>query len=354
MLDIARGEERLRSDHLFRRLERDAAAHLFRVACGADSMMLGETQIAGQIQESLELAQGAGTIGSSLVRLVAASSRACKRARSETGIGAGVVSVASATAYLAQRVFGDLNRKEVLILGAGETGALAARHFQKRRPRALRVANRTPERSRALAAELGSEAIPFEERERALRDSDIVVCATRSPAPLVTRAAVAEAMRHRAGRALLLIDVSLPRNIERSAADIENVFLHDMNDLRQIVDQNLSRRLKELPGVEQIVAKEVEAFFRKEAGIEVDPLIKDLRARFEEIRELELERSLKRFREEDREAARRLASDLMQKLLHRPTVEIREAARRSDGGAEQLLWARRLFGLDARSEEEEE
>jgi glutamyl-tRNA reductase len=353
MLERASAAENLRPEHIFHRAEREAAEHLFRVGCGADSMMLGETQIAGQIQEALELAQGAGTVGSYLVRLVAASSRACKRARSQTGISAGVVSVASATAYLAQRVFGDLSRKEILILGAGETGALAARHFQKRRPRALRVSNRTPAKSEALAAELGGEAVPFEERGRALHETDIVVCATRSPEPLVTREMVAEAMRHRASRALLLIDVSLPRNIERGAGEMENVFLHDMNDLRQIVDQNISRRMKELPGVHQIVENEVDSFFRREAGMDVEPLIKELRGRYEEIRDLELQRSLRRFREEDREAVRRLASDLVQKLLHRPTIEIREAGRRSGGSGEQLLWARRLFGLDSSRKEEE-
>jgi glutamyl-tRNA reductase len=353
MIESARGGERLRPEHIFRRFERDAAGHLFRVGCGADSMMLGETQIAGQIQESLKLAQSAGTIGSYLVRLLAAAFRACKRARSRTGISTGVVSVASATAYLAQRVFGDLDRKEVLILGTGETGALAARHFRKRRPRVLRVANRTPEKAEALAADLGAEAILLEERARALIETDIVVAATRSPEPLVTREMVAEAMRHRASRALLLIDVSLPHNIERSAGDLENVFLHDMNDLRTIVDQSLSRRMKELPGVHQIVNKEVEGFFLKESAIEAGPLIAELRARFVEVRDRELERSLGRFREEDREAARRLAEDLTEKLLRGPIREIREASQRADGGAEPLLWVRRLFGLGSGSEEKE-
>jgi hypothetical protein len=153
---------------------------------------------------------------------------------------------------------------------------------------------------------------------------------------LVTREMVAAAMHHRASRAMLLIDVSLPRNIERSAGEMENVFLHDMNDLRQIIDQNLSRRMAELPLVEQIVSKEVESFFHREAGIEVGPLIKDLRGRYEEIRDRELERALPRFREEDRNAVRYLASDLVRKLLEDPTEEIRETGRRADGGMEML------------------
>ncbi len=338
----------LARDHLVLRQDSDAVSHLLRLACGVDSMMLGETQIAGQIESALALARQAGTAKGYLTQLVSAASRTCKRARTETAISTGVVSVASAAAYLAQRIFGDLEKRTALIVGAGETGRLAAEHLRGRGVRKLIVANRTLSRAEALAKELGGQAAILEVRDSLLRESDLAVCATHSPAHLFTRESVAAAMKGRGGRPLLLVDVSMPRNIDPQAGVIENVFLHDMQDLRSIVDQNLSRRAKEVPVVELIVAHETEGFFRHLAGIQAGPMIRDLRDRFEAVRRHELDRFVKRFREEDRELADRLTRDLIQKLLHHPTVEIRDAARHPEANGEKLLWVRRLFGLDTR------
>ena len=351
LLEIAEREGRLRPDHIVHRWEREVVDHLFHVTCGVDSMMLGETQIMGQIETSLEIAMKAETAGAGLIRLVSAASRVCKRARSETAISAGVVSVASATTYLARRIFGDLSRRTVMIVGTGETGTLAAKHFRNRPLRRLIVTNRTGSRAEELAREVDGEAVPFEERDRYLGESDVAICATHSKELLFTKEGIGNALAGRASRMLLLIDISLPRNIDPAADGVENVFLHDMNDLKQIVDQNLERRSGEIPLVRQIVQKEVDAFFRGRASLGAGPLIRDLRGKFEAIREKELDRSLRKFREEDHEAVRRLTRDLIQKLIHHPVVEMRESAKTPEIFGERISWFRRLFGLDESDEE---
>lgn len=333
-------------EHVIHRHDRDAVDHLLQVACGLDSMMLGETQIAGQIDRSLEIATEAGTAGSYLKQLISAASRACKRARTQTAIGAGVISVASAAAYLVQRVFGQLDRRTALMVGAGETGRLAGQHLATRGVKTIAIANRTYARAQALAEEVGGIAIPFEERHAFLKETDLVICATHSQEQLFTRKTVEKAMHARASRMLLLIDISLPRNIDPDVSLIENVFLHDMEDLRRIVDQNLDRRSQEVPAVEQIVHWETDGFYRLQEGIQAGPLIRDLRSRYEEIRAAELKRLLNKFNEEDRDLAERLTRDLTQKLLHHPTVEIRAVAKSPETNSEKLLWVRRLFGLD--------
>lgn len=346
LIDLSRRRSPISADHVFHRFEKDAVEHIFRLASGVDSMMLGETQIVGQVQDAWDLAQRAETAGTYLNRLLSAAFRAQKRARTETSISSGSVSVASAGVHLARRIFGELSRRNVLVVGAGETGQLAARHFRKQEPKGIFVSNRTLSRAEELAAELDAKAVPLAASSELLSSVDIVLCATRSPEPLFTEQNVRKAMSSRASRMLLLIDVSLPRNVEPEVGNIENVFLHDMYDLRKIVDQNLSRRSREVPSVERIVLEEVEAFYRLQAAMEAAPLIREIREKFEDVRKGELDRYLRKFNEEDRALAERLTRDLVNKLLHRPTVEVRSLSRDPDAQMDRILWVRRLFGLD--------
>lgn len=351
LLERAQRRAGLTGEHVFQKYDQEAVDHLFRVASGIDSMMVGETQIAGQVQDALELARRERTAGSFMTRLGSCASRALKRARTETAIGSGSVSVASASVHLARRVFGDLSRRTVLVVGAGDTGRLVAEHFREHEPRALFIANRNLDKAEALARSLGAAAVSLEGRFEVLQSADVVVCATRSPEPLFTPESVREAVRSQSSRVLLLIDVSLPRNVDPAVASVGNVFLHDMYDLRRIVEQNLSRRQKEVPAVERVIEEEVEAFFRMRFSIEAGPMIRELRESFERLGRAELERHLRHFREEDRAVAERLTRDLVNKLLHRPTVEIHAIARESEGDAGRLLWIRRLFGLDGRGDD---
>jgi glutamyl-tRNA reductase len=351
ILDLSQRRSPMGSEHLFLRYDRDAAEHLFRVASGVDSMILGETEIVGQVQDALELAKRAGTAGAQLSQLLTAATRTQKRARHESAIGEGSVSMASAAAHLAQRIFGELSRRSVFVVGAGETGRLVAQHFHKQRPQKLVITNRTLSRAEALARELDGSTAPLDLRAEVLRSMDVVICATRTPEPLFTVETVKQAISRRASRILLIIDVSLPRNVEREVGNIENVFLHDMYDLRKIVEQNLTRRERELPIVERIVQEEVGSFQRQQAAVEAGPLIRELRERFEDFRKTELDRYLRKFSEQDRPLAERLTRDLINKLLHRPTVELRSLARDPDAHVDRILWVRRLFGLDRKSED---
>jgi len=336
----------VKAGNLYSRAERDAVEHLFRVACGLDSLMIGETEITGQIQRAFELAREVGTAGSYLTQLLSATFRACKRARTETGINAGTTSVASAAVHLARRVFGDLDRREVVIVGAGETGTLTARYFRQHTPRTLYLANRTVERAEALAAEVDGTAIPLEDWVSLLSKVDAVVCATHSKTPLVTAEMVRRAIRERSSRMLLIVDISLPRNVEHAVGEIDNVFLYDMYDLKKIVEQNLERRAGEIPAVESIIETEMHDFFGLQATLEVGPVIRELRERFEVIRRKEIERFRARFSEDDQPVAERLTRDMINKLLHWPTLEIRALAQDNGSSAERLAFTRRLFGLD--------
>ncbi|MBD3334576.1 MAG: glutamyl-tRNA reductase [Candidatus Eisenbacteria bacterium] len=349
LLGLGRRGPGIGAEHLFNYEGAEAAQHLFRVASGVDSLILGETQVAGQIQDALDRARESGNAGGHLTRLFSAAARTCKRARTETAIGAGVVSVASASVHLARRIFGNLHRRTVLVVGAGETGRLAAQHFREHEPRELIIANRNPSRAENLAREVGARAAPLDRRYEHLEAADIVVCATRSPEHLFTVRQVKPLMKRRSSRMALFVDISLPRNVEPDVAEVDNVFLHDMQDLRAIVDQNLARRAKEVPAVERIVSEEVDAFTRRQSKVSVGPVIQDLRQSFENVRRAELERFLDRFRVEDRELAERLTRDLVNKLLHWPMVGIQEMGRDKEEGDDRLEWVRRLFNLNGRS-----
>lgn len=351
LLELSEKRTPIRPENLYARVDRDAVEHLFRVTCGLDSMMLGETEITGQVQRALELAREIGTANSFMTQLLSAAFRACKRARTETGINAGTTSVASAAVHLSRRVFGDLDRRAILVVGAGETGTLLARHFRQHTPRTLYLANRTQARAEALAEDVQGTAIPMEDWVDMLGRVDAVICATHSKQPLVTAEMVRRVARERSSRMLLLVDVSMPRNVERAAGELENVFLYDLYDLKKIVDQNLARRAEEVPAVESIIEAEMNEFFTRQATLEVGPVIRELRQRFEVLRQKEIERFSSRFSEQDRPVAERLTRDLINKLLHWPTLEIRSLAGQAGSDAERLAWARRLFGLD-RAEEE--
>jgi glutamyl-tRNA reductase len=282
-----------------------------------------------------------------LNRLLPTALRAGKRARAETEIGVGTASVASAAVGLAAMVFGDLTRRRVLVVGAGATARLAAQHFAKRRPAALRIANRTPERAASLAAELGGEALGLEELPRALARSDVVVCATASPAPLIDGEMVRGALRDRPRQSLVILDLAVPRNVEPAVANLENVFLHAIDAVQTIVDLNLARRRRAIPRVEAIVEQELEGFFAWLRSLETTPTLRALRERFEAIRAEEVRRHGGGLTREDADRLERLTKSLVNKLLHGPTTRIKACDPGSPEGSLRLDAVRDLFGLGA-------
>jgi glutamyl-tRNA reductase len=326
----------------------DALRHFFRVATGIESMVLGESQILGQLKDASDIARAAGSAGPVLTRVIETAVRVAKKARAKTSIGEGAVSVASSAVELARRVYGELDGRIGLVIGAGETGRLVSQHLVKAGIGKLTVANRTLGRAQELAGEVGAESWGLCGVPPALREADVVVCSTGSERPILTVDEIRAAMRVRKDRMLLILDIAVPRDVDPAAAKIENVFLHDVDALRSIVDRNLALRKRAVPKVEAMVEEAVESFVRWEKEMQVTPAIKALRDRFEEIRREELAKNLKRVPEEGREAAARMTESLMNRLLHEPTVTLRRASRVPGGGRDLVAAVRRLFGMGGR------
>jgi glutamyl-tRNA reductase len=330
---------------VLRKTGADAAAHLHRVAAGLDSLVVGEKQILGQVKEAWCDARGADALGVVLDKLFASAVHAGKRARSETDIDSGAVSVASAAVALAGKVLGELEGRDLVVVGAGDTARLAAVHFAERRPSRLRVLNRTPERAQALAAEVGAEAWPLERLAEAVAEADAVALATRAPQPLLLAATVAAALRRRPRRPLVLLDLAVPRDVEPEAADLENVFLYPVDALRGLVDQSLARRRREVPRAEAIALQECERFLAWWRGLGATPVLRELREHFERVRAEELERSRRHFSPHEHERVERLTQSLVNKLLHLPTTRLKSLDVGSREGALRLDAVREIFAL---------
>jgi len=328
--------------------ESDSVRHLFRVACGIESMVLGETQILGQVKNAGELAVSVGAAGPILRKLLDTSARVAKRARAETAIGEGAVSIASASVELAKKVFGDLDGRTALVVGVGETGRLVAQHLRRAGAGKLLLANRTLGRAKEVAEEVSAEPWGLCGVPPGLRQADIVVTATSAERPILTADEVRAAMRARKGRMLLLLDIAVPRDVEPDAAKSEGVILYDVDALRSIVDRNLTIRRKAVSRVEEMIEEAVAGFLAWERGLSVVPAIKALRTRFEEIRREELAQNLKRIPPEAREQAERLSVSLLNRLLHEPTLRLKQAGKEPGGGRELIAALRELFRIEER------
>jgi glutamyl-tRNA reductase len=341
-LAMAAGEE---LEPLLYRLHDEAAAlHLFRVAAGLDSLVPGEGEILGQVRASYE----EGRVGPLLDRLFRQALHVGKRVRAETAIGESPTSVPSAAAALAQQLFGELGGRHVLVIGAGKTGEQAARSLVARGAEIAAVANRDAARAAELTGRVGGKSISLDQVEEALADADVVVSATSAAGFVLRRDQVARALRARRGAPLFLIDIAVPRDIDPAIDELEDCYLYDIDDLEEVVEESLAGRRREGEAAEAMAAEEARRFGAWLASRDVVPAITELRAHAEEIRRRELARAegrLGRLSEADRSAVESLTSQIVNKLLHLPTVRMKEAA----AGAEGVLYAdavRRLFGLD--------
>jgi glutamyl-tRNA reductase len=326
----------------------DAAAirHAFRVACGLDSMVLGEAQILSQLKDAYTTAREAGAAGPMLDRLFESAFRAGKRARAETSIGAGVVSIASAACELARQGLRSLDARRVVVVGAGETSRLAAKHLARHCPGGVTVVNRTFARAEALASELGLAAQPFERLTEAVAAADLVVTATTAPTAVLGVTQVRDAMATRPDRPLLIIDLAMPRDVEPEVASVGDVTLHPIDAIQTVVDRTLATRASEVPRVETIVDEEAAKYEAWRRGFEASPIVRDLRDHFERMRSEEMNRQLANVSAEERARAERLTKALVNRLLHLPTVRLKDADPASDEGVWRLRAARELFALD--------
>jgi glutamyl-tRNA reductase len=332
-----------------------AVAHLFRVASGTDSQVIGDIQILNQVKEAFQLAREMNALGPVMNRLMQATLHVGKRTRTETSICEGAVSVSYAAVELASKIFADLSKKAALLIGAGETGELTMRHLVGKEIGRIYVANRTKEKAEALTRELGGTVVDYEKLNEALNLVDIVITSVSSPSYVVQPEHVHEVMRRRSNNPLFLIDIGVPRNIHPASRKIENVFLYDMDALRSIVDRNLERRMAELPRVDSIVQEETEEFFRWAAGLQAGPTIQEFRDSLEGIRRQEVEKNINRFKPEDRDLVELVTRRIVNKILHGPTEVLKQGDAQTDRDtAARILALRELFRLSSNGSEPHE
>jgi glutamyl-tRNA reductase len=329
--------------YLYRHEDADAVRHLFRVATGLDSLVLGEPQILGQVKEAWAAARAAGTLGGQLDRLFQGAFATAKRARTDTRIGANPVSVASTAVRLAQESFARLEDSTVLLVGAGETIELAAKHLADGGVKRLLVANRTLAHAQELASRHGGVALPLSELDRHLGEADVVISATAAREPVVTRAQVAAALAQRRHRPMLLLDLAVPRDIEAGVAELKDVFLYTVDDLERAIEDNRRSRREAAQEAEAIIELQTARFVETlQASTRHAPL-KRLRAHGERTRAEALAKARQQLAagEQPEAVLELLAHTLTNKLLHAPTVALREAA--LTGDAELARAAERLF-----------
>jgi glutamyl-tRNA reductase len=307
----------------------DAVRHLFQVASGLDSMVLGEPQILGQVKRAYSLARTAGTTGSIVEHLMQHCLSAAKKVRTETGISRHAVSVSFAAVTLARQIFGELSGRSVLLLGAGKMTELAARHLVANGAAHIVVANRTYTRALKLAETFSGSAVNWDEVFVAMQKADIVVTGTAAAQPVVSKADVQQVLAGRRGRPLFLIDIAVPRDVEPAVNTLDGVYLYDIDDLQQVVDANLEERKRAAEAARRQVDDEVASFERWLQSLEITPTIVSLRQNYQEVGEKEIERYRRRLAglsEEHQHVVEELTRAVVNKLLHAPLRHLKEAA----------------------------
>lgn len=320
--------------HLFAHTGEEAVRHAFRVAASLDSLVVGEPQILGQVKDAFALAQSCRTVGPVLNALMTQAFSVAKRVRSETEVGRLAVSVSSTAVELARKIFGSLDGKAVLLVGAGEMAELAARLLMEEGAMPLYIANRTPARARELAATLAGAAVPIEQLAAVMTEVDIVIACAAAPEPVVRVAEVRAAVAARRTRPLFLIDLGVPRNVEASVNALDGVFAYDVDDLEQVVEANRRERQREARRAEVMVEDEVTRFLRRLRDVEVVPTIVSLKEKLEAIRRGELDKALARLpgaSEETRLVLEALSQAIVNKVLHAPVVKLRDSSRDGHG-----------------------
>ena len=313
--------------HTYHYVDLEAVRHLFRVASGLDSLILGESQILGQVRDALTATAATGSPGVPLSRLFHYALRTGRRVRDETDIGTNAFSVSYAGVRLAERVLGDLKSRSVLLVGAGKAGRLAARALRTAGVEGLFISNRTLSRAEELAQELHGQPVPFNQVMDTLKGCDIAISSTDAPEMVLTQAAVADVMDTRDGRPLFIFDLAVPRDIDPQVTGLPGVYLFNMDDLEAIAEENRLERQKSAAAAEVIVEEEVERFTRWWRSLETVPLVKGLLQEAEAIRKMEVEKALRHLPDmtpQQRKAVEQLSRSIVNKLLHKPITALKE------------------------------
>ena len=335
--------------HLYERSGREAVRHLFRVASSLDSMVVGEPQILGQVKEAYGLAASAETAGAYVSRLCNRAFATAKRVRSETEIARGAGSVSQVAVELVEKIFGDLRDRAVLLVGAGKMGALSAKALRDLGADRILVTNRSPEKARALAGEIGATAEPWDGLTSLLALADVVIVSTGAPTYVITQELAAHVMKARRGRSICLIDLAVPRNVDPACGQQDNVYAYDIDDLQKVVVQTHTARAEEALRAEAIVEAEVMAFAQERETRAALPVLAELRRRAEQIARVEADRTLShlgaKLDEKGRKSVEAMAQAIVNKLLHGPTARLKEAA--ASGDSDLPGAAAELFGVEA-------
>jgi glutamyl-tRNA reductase len=329
--------------YLYRHPGEDAVRHAFRVASGLDSMVLGEPQILGQMKEAFSIAHKTGATGKVLNRLFQQTFAVAKQVRTDTDIGASAVSVAYAAVSLAKRIFADISKENVLLIGAGDTIELAGRYLHDQGVRHIIVANRTLERAQQLARDFDGEAISLAELPSRLAEADILVSSTASTLPILGKGAVEQALKQRKHKPMFLVDLAVPRDIEEQVADLNDVYLYSVDDLREVIQENIEARQAAAEEAEKIIELHSAQFMRWLRGLDAVPTILEIREHIDHISATELERARRRLRAGDdpEKVMAQLARSLVQKFAHAPS----DALNKAEPDDTLIHAARRLFNL---------
>lgn len=338
------------SPHCYIHQGLDAVRHVFTVASSIDSMVLGEPQILGQLKDAYRKAVARGSARLLINRIMHKAFSTAKRVRTETEISSSAVSVSYAAVELAKHIFGELSAHRALLIGAGEMAELAARHLLSAGVRELSVTNRTLSRAEELARGFSARAIPFDRLHEALAEADIVISSTGATQSIIRARDMKEVMKRRKNRPMFFIDIAVPRDIDPDVNTLDNVYLYDIDDLKEVVEENLAQRREEAEKAKTIVEEETAKFGQWLAGLDLNPTIKDLLAQAEELAERELKRSFKNLGQADsphvRQVMRTLALSLSHKLYH-PPIEFLKRRSLEEGSARQFIHlTRRIFNLD--------
>jgi glutamyl-tRNA reductase len=334
------------ADSLFTLEGEEAIRHIFRVACGLDSMVLGEPQILGQLKEAYREAQQAGAAGKQLSRLLQHTFSVAKKVRTDTEIGANPVSVASAAVNLAQQFFANFSRHTALLVGAGVTVELLATHLTAKEIGRLFVANRDVDRARTLANKFGGYALPLSELDGTLPEADILITSTASPEPIITEERIRRALGKRRHRPIFAVDIAVPRDIAPEVAKLRDVYLYSIDDLQKVIQDGQSSREAAAVDANRILEEEIGRYLSMERAKQISPVITALREHAQSVREEVLRDARRRLDKgvDSKEVIEYATASLMKKLLHNPSVRLREAAESEDVNLIEVT--RRLFGIE--------
>jgi len=328
-----------------------ALSHMMTVASGLDSMVLGEPQILGQMKSSFAVAQEAGALGSELQNVFQRVFNSAKRVRTETAIGRNPVSVAFAAVDLAKRIFSDLQQDTALLIGAGETIDLVARHLKESGIARIIFANRTLERAQLLADEFNAQAVLLSEIPDVLAEADIVISSTASQLPVLGKGAVETALKQRKHKPVFMVDIAVPRDIEPEVAELDDVYLYTVDDLKEVIDENKQSRAVAAEEAHLIVKDSVQAFLRETRARESIAVIKSYRQYAEQLRDLALQKALKDLANgvSPDKVVQQMANSLTNKLLHTPTQQLKQAG--EEGQYELLELSQQILGFSAKKNE---